>query len=489
MNKKLVTFGLMLVFLTVSFSGCSDLDLGNLDEVTQFSITAFNVEPSLIEQGETANLSWTVMSAQSVIIDQGIGNVSNIGHRIIMPAETKTYTITAVNKTKTLTATTQIIVTEPTENEKEEDDPQDDENSDEGASSGGEPGLSGVIIEEGDCADVHYIGLYASNNTIFDSSYDNVNEKTGGSPLNIFVTTDKTLPSPTVYSNYTSSYINGLLTRLIGKVEGETYTLEIPPSEAYGEQKLQVGDQFSSSSFALNTINPDLSLNQTLMVTELTDSSLSLIWVELDKYGSFTMPQTVLRDLLAQTQEEMTLIPPPYFIWEDASEIIDYNGETVTIKTTPTKTENLVDSFQPVQYGFGEDEIIPIFPDVTNTSYNETTITITSTPEIGAKYTYSYSYFGQEIVMTYTVISVDEDTIDFTIETDGTDQIQEQTMARSLEFSRTYEFPRRYEDIPSDYQEALIGADLERAGYSLHDLAGESLIFEVSIEKVYKTST
>jgi len=489
MNKKLVTFGLMLVFLTVSFSGCSDLDLGNLDEVTQFSITAFNVEPSLIEQGESANLSWTVMSAQSVTIDQGIGNVSNIGHRIIMPTETTTYTITAVNKTKTLTATTQIIVTEPTENEEEEDDDQDDEDSDEGAGSGDEPGGSGLIIEEGDCADVHYIGRYASNNTVFDSSYEDISEKTGGSPLNIFVTTDKTLPSPTGYSDYTSSFIDGLLTRLIGKAEGETYTLEIPPPEGYGEQKLQVGDQFSSSSFALNTINTDLSLNQTLMVTELTDSSLSLIWVELDDYGSFTMPQTVLIDLLAQTQEEMTLIPPPYFIWEGASEIIDYDDETVTIKTTPTKTENLYDSFQMVQYGFGDDEIIPIFPDSTNAHYNETTITITSNPEIGAEYTYSYSYFGQQVVMTYTVTSVDENTIDFSIETDGTDQIQEQTMAQSLEFSRIYKFPRTYEDIPSNYQEALIGADLEKAGYSLHNLAGETLIFEVSIEKVYKTST
>ena len=487
MNKKLVTFGLMLVFLTVSFSGCSDLDLGNLDEVTQFSITAFNVEPSLIEQGQTANLSWTVMSAQSVTIDQGIGNVSNIGHRIIMPAETTTYTITAVNKTKTLTATTQIIVTEATENEEEEDDNQDDEDSDEGAGSGGEPGGSDVIIEEGDCADVHYIGRYASNNTVFDSSYEAISEKNGGSPLNIFVTTDKTLPSPTGYSNYTPSFIDGLLTRLIGKAEGETYTLEIPPSEAYGEQKLQVGDQFSSSSFALNTINPDLSLNQTLMVTELTDSSLSLIWVELDDYGSFTMPQIIQKDLLAQTQEDMILIPPPYFIWKGASEIIDYDENTVTIHTTPTKTENLFDSFEQIQYGFGENEVFSVFPDATTASYTETTITLTSDPEIGAEYTYSYSYFGQQVVMTYTVTGIDEETIDLNIETQGT--TQEQTVARTLEFSRTYEFPRTYEDIPSNYQESLIGADLERAGYSLHDLAGETLIFEVSIEKVYKTST
>jgi len=342
------------------------------------------------------------------------------------------------------------------------------------------------VIEAGDCADVHYIGRYASNNTVFDASYADVDEKTGGSPLKIFVTTNKTLPSPTGYSNYTSSYIDGLLSRLIGKEEGETYSLEIPPSEAYGENKLDVGDRFYSSSFALNTIDTELSLNQTLEVTELTDSNLSLKWVDLDDYGQFTMPQIVLNDLVAQTQEDMIIIPPPHFIWENASEIIDYDDETVTIKTTPTKTENLYDSFEQVQFGFGQNDVFSIFPDATNATYNETTITLTSDPDIGSEYEYSYSYFGQEIVMIYTVKNTTEDTIGLEIETQG--QVQNQTVQRSLSFDRTYEFPRTYKNIPSDYQEALIGADLEKQGYSIHELAGETLIFEVSIENVYKTS-
>lgn len=110
MNKKLQTSVLMLVFLMFSLSGCTDFDFGNLDEVTQFSITSFNVDPLVISAGETANLSWVVMSAQTVSIDQGVGNVSNVGHRAIMPSETTTFTLTAVNGTKTLTASTQIVV-------------------------------------------------------------------------------------------------------------------------------------------------------------------------------------------------------------------------------------------------------------------------------------------------------------------------------------------------------------------------------------------
>lgn len=345
------------------------------------------------------------------------------------------------------------------------------------------------IIEDGDCADVHYIARYASNNTIFDSSYNDTDERSGGTPLQIFVTTDETTQKPSGFSNYTSSYISGLMDRLIGTKQGESYTFEIPPEEAYGANRLNVGDRFNSSSFALNTLNPSLSLNQTLEVTKLDDNNFSLKWVNLDSYEKFTMPQMVLNDLLASTYEDMILLPPLYFIWENASEIVNYTDDTVTIKTTPTKTENLYESFEPIQYGFDENEVFALFPDETIASYDEDTITLRSNPEVGAEYEYSYSYYGQEIVMIYIVENLTEETIGFTIDIPEYNQTQNQTVVRSIEFNRTYDFPRNYENLPINYQETLIGADLEREGYSLHELAGETLIFEVSIEQVYKTST
>ncbi len=111
MKKHLIVIGMTLMLLAVGLCGCTDINFG---EVTQFSITTFKVEPSLIEAGDTANLSWVVMSAQIISIDNGIGNVSNIGNRIIMPTETTTYTLTATNSTSTKTATTQIIVRDET---------------------------------------------------------------------------------------------------------------------------------------------------------------------------------------------------------------------------------------------------------------------------------------------------------------------------------------------------------------------------------------
>jgi FKBP-type peptidyl-prolyl cis-trans isomerase 2 len=344
------------------------------------------------------------------------------------------------------------------------------------------------IIKDGDCADINYIARYASNNTIFDSSYNDTDEKTGGTPLQIFVTTDDTKQNPSGFSNYTSGYIPGLISRLIGTKQGESYTFEIPPEEAYGAKKLKVGDRFNSSSFALNTLNPSLSLNQTLEVTKLNDSNFTLKWVNLDSYGKFTMPQMILNDLLASTYEDMILLPPLYFIWENSSEIVNYTDDIVTIKTTPTKTENLCESFEPIQYGFNENEVFALFPNETIASYDEDTITLRSNPEIGAEYEYSYSYYGQKIMMIYTVENLTENTIDFTIDIPEYNQTQNQTVVRSIEFNRTYDFPRNYEDLPVDYQETLIGSDLKREGYSLHELAGETLIFDVTIEHVYKTS-
>lgn len=117
MDKKQITIGLMLVLLILAFGGCTDM---NVDELTQFSISKFEVKPTVINAGETANLSWLIMSAQTVSIDNGIGSVSNTGTRVIQPSKTTTYILTASNKTKTITATTQIIVHENSDGEDSE---------------------------------------------------------------------------------------------------------------------------------------------------------------------------------------------------------------------------------------------------------------------------------------------------------------------------------------------------------------------------------
>jgi len=108
MKKGFIVFGVGIILITLLFSGCTDLS----EDFIQFSIVSFNVEPTMIDEGGAANLSWIVMGGNSVSIDNGIGTVSLTGTRIITPTTTTTYTLTASNSTTTLTATTQVIVRE-----------------------------------------------------------------------------------------------------------------------------------------------------------------------------------------------------------------------------------------------------------------------------------------------------------------------------------------------------------------------------------------
>ena len=105
--KKTLLLGCICFILSTSlFSGCVNVP----KELTQMSFYTFSAVPNLITQGQTANLSWSVIGATTVSIDQSIGSVSLVGTRIIAPAQSTTYTLTASNTIKTITATVQILV-------------------------------------------------------------------------------------------------------------------------------------------------------------------------------------------------------------------------------------------------------------------------------------------------------------------------------------------------------------------------------------------
>ncbi len=140
-------------------------------------------------------------------------------------------------------------------------------------------------IQIGDCVDVHYIGRYASNNSVFDSSYEDVNNKTGGSPLKVFVSLNSSEKAPK--AGYIT-VIEGLAEGLIGLKEGDESTIgPISPEKSYGN-KLGIGDTFNTSNLAMD-------LNQTVQVTELTTEYISLKWIHMENFGKFTMPQTILK--------------------------------------------------------------------------------------------------------------------------------------------------------------------------------------------------
>ena len=118
MHKKLLVIGTIAILL-IGLSGCADVDTPK--ELVELSIQKFEVMPSLINEGETTNLSWEVLGAEKVIMDNDIGIVSLSGSRIIKPIKSTTYTLIAGVNKKTVTATTHVIV----ENLSDEPDDED----------------------------------------------------------------------------------------------------------------------------------------------------------------------------------------------------------------------------------------------------------------------------------------------------------------------------------------------------------------------------
>jgi hypothetical protein len=73
-------------------------------------VNSFNVAPGHIAPGASSTLSWVVIGAATVSIYPDVGNVSLSGNRVVLPAKTTTYTLTATNDVGSITATAQVIV-------------------------------------------------------------------------------------------------------------------------------------------------------------------------------------------------------------------------------------------------------------------------------------------------------------------------------------------------------------------------------------------
>jgi hypothetical protein len=73
-------------------------------------IEHFDAKPILVSLGEPANLSWSVIGASQVEINQGIGQVELKGFRILYPSETTIYTLMALNGTRNRSADVRVMV-------------------------------------------------------------------------------------------------------------------------------------------------------------------------------------------------------------------------------------------------------------------------------------------------------------------------------------------------------------------------------------------
>jgi hypothetical protein len=76
-------------------------------------LVSFYADTTTINTGSSATLTWFVSSADTVTIDQGIGGVASIGTVNVLPRQTTTYRLTAVNIAGTATSTVTINVSSP----------------------------------------------------------------------------------------------------------------------------------------------------------------------------------------------------------------------------------------------------------------------------------------------------------------------------------------------------------------------------------------
>jgi hypothetical protein len=74
------------------------------------AILSFTVGPSTINGGDSSTLSWSVINANSVSIDNGIGTQNPSGSATVSPKQTTTYTLTATGPNGTAQGTTTITV-------------------------------------------------------------------------------------------------------------------------------------------------------------------------------------------------------------------------------------------------------------------------------------------------------------------------------------------------------------------------------------------
>ncbi len=106
--KRLVS---VVLSILVAAGGCSGgIPIPGLTP-EQLVVTSFDADPLKIAPGESSTLSWTVQGAARVDIAPGIGSVATSGSRVVTPAVTTIYTLTAADAAgKTVSVTVQVVV-------------------------------------------------------------------------------------------------------------------------------------------------------------------------------------------------------------------------------------------------------------------------------------------------------------------------------------------------------------------------------------------
>ena len=109
MKMKTVTIILCLFLITGVYCGC-------IESQDDLQIKSFTINPEIINIGGKVTLSWIVIGATNVSINNGIGIVNLTGTKIIVVNETTIFILTAKNDKRTITYSVKVTVKSPTSN-------------------------------------------------------------------------------------------------------------------------------------------------------------------------------------------------------------------------------------------------------------------------------------------------------------------------------------------------------------------------------------
>jgi hypothetical protein len=125
-NLALILIAIIVIIGGVAYAATSLFPSGKTgvppEEETPETVAApakppdisFSVSPTTIRRGQSATLTWNVIGATNISIDQGVGTVSANGTKSVIPTQDNTtYVLTATNETAYMTKSVTVTISEP----------------------------------------------------------------------------------------------------------------------------------------------------------------------------------------------------------------------------------------------------------------------------------------------------------------------------------------------------------------------------------------
>ncbi len=346
------------------------------------------------------------------------------------------------------------------------------------------------IIASGDYADVNFIGHYASNGTIFGSSYKYPGNKSGATPLKLFVTLNESATPETNFSAYTSTindeFVKGFIQNLIGMKQGQTKTTAvIPPEDAYGVSP-KIGD----------VINLTILAGRDYRIRIISiEKNVSMPVMFQQYFGSGNTDMYTIREESHYIGEHVDTYYDASFspLWNNATVVTRINETQLWKYTTPdpnlltnltwvdTSTDSNPDTAFTTIYPANGSSVTSLnnstFVVTNNVKLNDIIKYYNTTYQSGADFIVS-DIEGQNITAYYNSTSENETTKIVHV------------------FPRTIVYPRNTtQNITQPYPKEYIAYALSilrtydhRVTLSLGPLADQAVYFDITVVKVYKAS-